>query len=484
MRLIILIIIVIFTNSVYGQEMMGMVNSNYAGVNGIILNPASMVNSKLYLDVNLFTGDVFFENNYLYIHKEDYRFSEFLKSNPDLPGYGEDNIPFDHYWDESRKNIHLQARILGPSVMIVDQSNALALTTAVRSYLLVRELPYHVANFAYEGLEYEEQQNINYEDENARISSLVWGEIGGSFAHIVRRRLRNHWSAGITAKRLLGYAGMYTDLRQIDYTVLNDTTMDVELINVQTGFSLPLDYNDFDATYDGPFIKGRGVSFDLGVVYQKGLGFYTKERMRKLCGQHYEDYLYKIGFSIIDLGFIRFNEHTQKHSIEDRGHFWENIDEFSPSSINEAMSEISFRFYGDPNETYLDDKMTVVLPTAFSVQFDYHYDENWYFNGTIVYPLVFHYDQLQRPSVISASARYETRLFEVNLPVILYNYKYPRIGISARIWNFTIGTDKLGGFFNLSDFTGLDFYAGLKLNFVKGICFSLRKKYGCEGFAF
>ena len=48
--------------------------------------------------------------------------------------------------------------------------------------------------------------------------------------------------------------------------------------------------------------------------------------------------------------------------------------------------------------------------------------------------------------------------------------KLPRIGLAARFWFFTIGTDKLLGFFNLTDFTGMDIYMSIKLNFLKGRC--------------
>jgi hypothetical protein len=61
-------------------------------------------------------------------------------------------------------------------------------------------------------------------------------------------------------------------------------------------------------------------------------------------------------------------------------------------------------------------------------------------------------------------------MFEVSLPVTLYDWTKPRIGLSARFRGFFIGTEKLSGYFSFSDFTGLDFYAGLKLSLHKGDC--------------
>ena len=88
-----------------GQEMWGVVNGNYAGINSTLVNPSSMLHSKLYLDINLATVDLFFENNAFYIHKEDYKPMAFLRSDVNLPEYGKDDLPFDYYRNESRKNI-------------------------------------------------------------------------------------------------------------------------------------------------------------------------------------------------------------------------------------------------------------------------------------------------------------------------------------------------------------------------------------------
>ena len=54
------------------QEMWGITISNYAGSNGILINPTSITTSKLYQDINIAAIDIFFENNYAYIPQKDY----------------------------------------------------------------------------------------------------------------------------------------------------------------------------------------------------------------------------------------------------------------------------------------------------------------------------------------------------------------------------------------------------------------------------
>ena len=71
-----IILFIVLLNVCNGQEMAGVISGNYAGVNSIYLNPAFMIDSKVYLDINFISADVFLHNNYLYLPKEDFSFFE------------------------------------------------------------------------------------------------------------------------------------------------------------------------------------------------------------------------------------------------------------------------------------------------------------------------------------------------------------------------------------------------------------------------
>jgi hypothetical protein len=77
---------------------------------------------------------------------------------------------------------------------------------------------------------------------------------------------------------------------------------------------------------------------------------------------------------------------------------------------------------------------------------------------------------VHRPAELSITPRYETRWLEVSLPVSLYDWYLPRVGLAIRVYGFTIGCDKLGGFFNFNDFTGMDVYFSIKYFLDKGLC--------------
>ena len=64
-----------------GQEALGIVNSNYTGVNSLWINPANAAHSRIAVSLNLLAGDGFFNSNYFFIHKKDYGFLKIFKVN-------------------------------------------------------------------------------------------------------------------------------------------------------------------------------------------------------------------------------------------------------------------------------------------------------------------------------------------------------------------------------------------------------------------
>ena len=117
---------------ILAQEMWGVVSGNYAGSNGAIINPASLTTSKLYMDINVIAADVFVQNNYLYIHAEDYSFGEFLKKDPQFPSYGPDKMAFDFYTDKDLKQAYVNVMFRGPSFFQMRRKHAYAVSTGVR----------------------------------------------------------------------------------------------------------------------------------------------------------------------------------------------------------------------------------------------------------------------------------------------------------------------------------------------------------------
>lgn len=464
------------------QEMLGTTLGNYAGVNSIQLNPSALHNSKSYLDIQLIGADVFVENNYLYMLKEDYRFTNFFKAGYEWPthpeDYGTEERIFYHYTNTLPKNFYANTRVNGPGAMLIWGKHAFALSTAFRTVMSLHKMPYELANFSYLGLNYRTQHNINYIDNRPFSGAMMsWGELGLSYAYTFYARQYDRLSAGITVKRLFGLGGFAAKVRQFDYTVVNDSTLSVKNMDADMGMALPVTYDGMEQNLD-PLFKGGGFGFDVGVTYQRLSRYHRETEFTALCAQPYEDYLYRIGVSLIDIGGIRFKSNAVEMRIDNRPAYWDNLTNFQFRDIGQMIDTISYQFYGDTTSAIVGNDFTLWLPSALSVQFDYHLRKNVYVNASLIYGFNLSKYSLSRPAQLSITPRYETKWFEANLPVSLYDWREPRIGLSLRFYFLTIGTEKLGGFFHMSDFTGLDFYFSLKFFFDKGSCRSKGPK-GC-----
>ena len=88
-RLFILIILLLITKLGVCQFLEGYATSNYAGINGVNFNPASVVDSRIRLDINFFTVRFTGYNSYLNVNQ------------PQI------NIPQKRFWCTSRTVLRL-----------------------------------------------------------------------------------------------------------------------------------------------------------------------------------------------------------------------------------------------------------------------------------------------------------------------------------------------------------------------------------------
>jgi len=366
--------------------------------------------------------------------------------------------------------VYANLRLLGPSFSINIGRHSFGIVTGARTVTSTKNLPYEIAKFIFTQLEYEPQYDINYIDNrNIYNAELSWMENGFNYSYIFKRQSLDHWAAGITIKDLRGYAGGYLNTDNLNYTVLDKDTLIVNNIYANAGYSLPVDYQSNEYMQD-PLFRGKGLGIDIGIVYQKKKKYTQSEHVTKLCSQNYVPYQYKIGVSLLDIGRIKFTENAQKLFFDDVSTYWPDLTNTSFTNVNALTKELSNHFYGNPDQLVIGNEIKIALPTAISIQADVNYYKNWFVNGTIVYPVQISKSGIIRPVLFAITPRYETRQFEASMPLSLYDWTKPRLGLSARFRGFFIGTEKLSGYFHYKDFTGIDFYAGLKFSLQKGNC--------------
>lgn len=481
-----LFVFFVFVIKVSGQDMFGLTTGNYSGINGVILNPAGMINSKLYLDVNFAGFDFSLENSAVYIRNKDFTKKNLFHNEMQV---NDENAAPDRYtlydnYDRKEKSVFQNLRILGTGAMLNYKRNAFGFSTSFRNVVSVRNLPFHVTKFAYDGLDYSPQHGIRYQGADFMVSQMAWTELNFSYARKLINRQEYFFTFGITVKRLMGYSALFMNVQEIDYMQENDSILDVYDMNAQLGLSLPMNYTDNEFDNGDKLYRGYGWGMDIGFVYQKNdvdllnRGIY---REPSICGQKHQDYLYRVGVSLLDVGGINFTRNALFYDYQNVSTYWPGIDEVKWDGITEALGDINYHMHGDSNYRPEADYFKLYLPTALSVQLDYHIQENFYLHTVLINPVKLITPTIWRPAELAVVPRYESRLWDVFLPLSLYDYSKFRVGLAARFACLTIGSEKIGSLIGLGDFTGTDIYASIKFNFNKGYCKNSTRKFVRKG---
>ena len=448
-RILLLVACISCTTVSLAQERLGLANSNYAGTTGMPLNPSCMVDSKAWLDINLVGVDAFAWNNFVYLSKNDFYFFR------DVPS---GNVASPKYkMNGKEKHGAINLRVDGPSFTLSHGKNAFGFHTAARTFVSFEDFLEPSAVYIYEGLDYDPQQNITYNQQKMGAYATAWAEIGLSYGRIVYQEGKDMINVGGTAKYLMGIGHMSVYMDELNHTVVSDEDWNISNFSGQYAMTEP------------GVATGHGFAVDLGVTYKRMLedvGDYAPHTAQSDCGTI--DYKYKIGVSLLDMGGINFNKNSLIRKFNNSTTTWENYPDAEVNSINDIDALIASQFASDAGTMTSGTRYGVALPSAISVQFDYNIGKNFYANATWVqgFKLSKRTTGIRR-SIIGITPRYEIKWFEAALPISLYDYRSPQVGLAFRFYNITIGSDNILPFFVPMNVYSGNIYASLKITLFK-----------------
>lgn len=389
----------ILIGQAFAQEGIGVLTDNYLPVNQIKINPSSMVDQRPWISINGIGVHGYLRNNFA--HAENYRLQ--LKNEP--------NLVFDP--PNRLGKAFVVAEVLGPSATIGIKNNAFGFHTAFRSYVSMNRIPAILGQIiADEGIE-----NIDdgsYDMRNARLKAMSWVEVGVSYGRSVYQRNNVMIDGGITVKRLIGIQQSSLTIRSAAVEVVDGSGV----------------LRDLDGRYsfsEPSFGAGKGWGINIGGVYKK-MKDYTDHYVphSRSHGCKWLGYKYKIGVSLVDLGYLNFKSEARTASLPDTA----SVDDLEDYDEDVLGTE--------------KNKFTASLPTALSVQLDYNIRDNFYANAIIVQRLSIRNGfGVERSNLLTVSPRYESSLFSVSLPLSLANYEVPQVGLYFRIGPIAIGTDHI-----------------------------------------
>ncbi len=446
----------------YTQEMLGITTDRFSGINRSYTNPASIYYSPHCIDISFLSGNLGLQNNFLYIKRNDIRTADFFNLNSmlydDPLGYSQRRR------DVNQIRAKQYLRLHGPSFLFQYKNHSFGFTNGLRTVGYAADFPVHIVNFYQEGLSYIPQLDIPYDEPGAfDAASMGWAEVGISYATSVLKYQDYSVAAGITVKRLWGHHAALVHSDALQYVIKQDREVVVNNINSTAYFSLPINYQTMQSTGLDQIAKGKGLSFDLGISYVKARRAGEQRLIRKSgLNTRIMDYDFYLGFSLLDIGAIRFRQNTKKIELNDVEFAWEDPYFGDYQNIDELLSDMENRLIAGSYTSEEGNDLWFYLPGAASMQFDYHVGKNIFTTLLWMQDLPLAARRVSRPSYVSLVPRYETRWFTLSLPFTLQEYTRPTLGISARFGFLTIGSGQPGGLLQLYDLEGLDFYFSLQ----------------------
>lgn len=426
---------------VNAQSYIGYYHDNYAGVQSVLFNPASIVDSNFRTDINLFSASVTGTNDYYGVNVFDLFKSDYnLETDAKL-------------FRSDSNNFILNADILGPSVMFnIKPKHSLALFTRARAVINIHDINGEVFNQLTD--DFNANEDFNLAAGNFNMTGNSWGEAGVSYAGVLMDKGKHFLKGGLSLKYLQGIANTYTQGDNItvnyDYNAIlppssTIATTGTLIYGGNQDFSESFNELDFDA-------KSNGIGADLGFVYE-----YRPEFKNFTAN----DYKLRFGLSVTDIGSIKYDESNQK-----------------TYDLNQTVTQVE---YDDANSTgeFLDNNYTiletkgskkVVLPTALHANVDWNVYRKFYVNvnGDVNLTDKEALNSSAIANTVSVTPRYETKWIGLYLPLNYMDYRGFQAGAGFRVGPLFIGSGSVITNLISDESKGFDIHAGLKIPLYKG----------------
>jgi outer membrane protein OmpA-like peptidoglycan-associated protein len=445
-----ILVLLILTASIHlkAQSYLGYFHDNYAGVQSVLFNPASIADSRFKTDINLFSISGSVQND-LYgvrlfdVYKDGYDFDREAKMTPSNANNGLAN--FD---------------IMGPSFMFnIAPKHTIAVFTRARSVSNVRNINGYLIDQVKDGLD--ESSDFNLNAGNANGSSNTWGELGISYAAVLYQKNQHFLKGGLTAKYLQGGVNGYVRGKDVNVTYAQNTVDPSQGLLMSSGEITIGASQDFEANEDYDFdAKSRGFGFDFGLVYEWRPDYadYDLDNA-KPADNNFRDlnkYKLRFGLSVTDIGSIDYKNAKQ--------------DTYNVNGvITQQMIDDADNLYDFLNEHYTKTSTSkgakTNLPTALHADVDWNMYRKFYLNlnGDINMVSANKLNSYGIADRVSLTPRYESRWFSYYMPLTWMEYSGMQVGSGIRVGVFFIGSGSVVSNLVSKESKGADFHLGMKI---------------------
>jgi outer membrane protein OmpA-like peptidoglycan-associated protein len=500
MKKITALLFILYSTYAYNQAYLGVHNSNYIGVMGTQIQPASFVDGRFAFDMNIASMNFNTYQNFGYFDANAMRDAQgnggfwWAKSfdsvqsniwpNPDSTFM--DRFIGRRFDENSKKTLgfynNVQVDLLNFAFHISPKI-ALGFFVRGRTVTNIDNLDTKLAVLAENGLDYQPLWNQKLNESLLNISHLAWSEYGFNYSQVAIDKGEHFLKVGGSIKYLAGLTAAYFYTSNFNYNIKNTDTSYVLQGDFNYGYSNNLDeITDPNTQIDGTnwqeFLKKSssfGMGLDLGAVYEWRENYkdykYDMDGETDLWMRNKNKYKLRVGASIIDLGGMKF----QKGGLS-RNFTVNSTNEFDLTTFESASSLLGFDQVIDsliqqPNDdswTAAQDTASTFwmkTPAALSFQVDYHIWKGFYVNASSMINLRANRKdtKVRIPNQFSITPSFDVAGFGLYLPISINTYSGFKAGIATRLGPLTLGVTDFSVLMAKGKVRGAEFYAGLRL---------------------
>ena len=464
---------------IFSQKFQGIAESNYAGTLGVFNNPANVVDTRQMVFINLAGVGIEFQNNYVR-WDAPYSVGSMIinKVSSQYRNSTNNKIIVKDTYKKTNENVnnvaaYLNGAVIGPSIGLDIKKWKMGVAGGIRYRYLnsISNTDPSIGNSLVLGAYSKDFVGKDIKNSSLYINSGFFNEIYGTMGLVIKNDAEQMVKVGATAKYIYSNSFGSIEASDFSYKLQNDPTNPSlnELVLADVKGSLAsasiyekLELQNFTTQMRSINGQGKGLGLDLGVVYEFRPDYRKFSRNRN--GKNFTDptinkYTYKISFSLIDIGFLKFSGPMVKlNSLDGKTQTINFGDIQKFKGIEQLIGDLESIFGLGPGQS----SFSILMPASAVTSFDYKYSEKLYLNLT--------YRQYLLPSarrgVIGHSGlyftpRFEKKYFEFAIPVGLdNNFRNFNLGLSMRAAGLYFGFDNLTGIFNTFNPRGASLFAG------------------------
>lgn len=496
-KFLLAICLALFSFNSKSQNYLGVHASNYAGVMGTDNQPASFVDGRFKVDINLGSFNFGAWTNAAYFDTKDmpkwwtksFKSDELANGDKDIIIGGsnpyndwilpdstfDDRYVVRNYEDlNSNKTFgiynNIQVDVLN-FMFHIKPTIAVGFTAKLRSVTNVDNIDPKLAMLAENGLDYPALWNQPFNEELLSLNHLTWTEYGVNYSQVIKADGEHFMKAGGKVKWLSGYAAAYANTDNFMYELQNKDTS----LRLSGDFS----YGHSRGVLGGEYTSGLpksaskfGLGLDLGFVYEWRPDWkdyqYDMDGKTNIWRRSQEKYTLKAGVSVLDIGGMKFEKGDLSRDFNVNSASAFDLTVFDRAkSIASFDSIIDSLIMYDPAWTSNNDEGTFFMytPTTLSLQLDYHIWKWFYVNltGNVSLQSKKKEHRVHVPNQITLTPSFDYVWFGLHIPVSYNTYSGFKAGMGARLGPLTVGLTDFRSLFASGKIRGTEIYAGLRL---------------------